>query len=93
MCKPFCYIYLIHCSGTSFFKIGIARSVESRLDTLQPACPFELVLVNHVRYPSRSQAILSEMALHEKYAHNLVHGEWFSFQHDELEDVKAEMLT
>lgn len=78
-------IYLIHCSGTNFYKIGFTRqTAESRLRSMQVGLPFDLTLVCHWRF---DDVEVIERRLHDRYSGNGVRGEWFEFSRNELKAV------
>lgn len=86
------HVYLIHAQGTSRYKIGItSRSIEYRLRELngeQSAYPLELI--KYIRHSDYKEV---EKHLHEKYAINRVHNEWFSFSPQQLAEVESYMST
>jgi predicted GIY-YIG superfamily endonuclease len=77
-------IYVIHCKGTDFYKIGITKTgdVNSRLSSLQTGCPYELEITkseNSVKYPEDKEA-----KIHSFFSERKVRGEWFRFSKDEI---------
>lgn len=65
-------IYLIQACVSKHVKIGIARNVQARLNTLRTANAEPLVLLHS--YPGSED---DERALHEKLAAYRLQGEWF----------------
>ncbi len=82
-----CNVYLLKCLGTNFYKIGIAKNVDSRIDNLQPSCPLEIFEVTSKVMISRTQALLFEEDLHLKYADKRVHHEWFKLSNEEADKI------
>lgn len=65
-------IYFIRGQSAGLIKIGIAKSVEKRLKTLQSGSPVLLVVL--ATMPGTG---LTERELHHRFAHLRRHGEWF----------------
>lgn len=83
------YVYLIHCKGTIFYKIGISKNdPENRLSSLQSGCPFELEMIHlgHCDYYG-----LLESELHSRYSKYKVRGEWFEFSDSQVLCVKNDI--
>jgi len=59
------------------WKIGIAAHPHMRLEQLQTASPFELVMYGYVYLPSRKHAVALERSLHALLADCRLKGEWF----------------
>ena len=55
-----------------YVKIGFTKSLESRLSTLQGACPLPLTVYRY--HPGRMS---DERALHKRFAHARLEREWF----------------
>lgn len=69
-------VYLIGVVGGTW-KIGIATHPFLRLEQLQIACPFELVMYGFVHLPTRKEAAALERDLHRRNAECRLKGEWF----------------
>ena len=83
------YVYLIHCEGTNYYKIGMSSiGYKSRLSQMQSGCPFRLIMV-HVVHSINYKAI--EMKLHKKYKNNNHFLEWFTFTQEEVKKVIKDM--
>ena len=81
------YVYLIHCVGTSFYKIGISKiDYYSRLSTMQSGCPYKLELVNTM-HSTQYQNL--EKTLHAKFKNKRIRGEWFDLDLESLSKVKG----
>ena len=79
------FVYLIHCEGTDFYKIGkTRRDVRHRLNSLQGMNPFKLVIVATVEVLNSS---LVEKELQDFYKDRNVRGEWFRFNVAEVNAV------
>jgi hypothetical protein len=59
-------------------KIGITRSLQSRLSSVQTGNPKKLVVVSAVLIPHRQLAELIEGMLHECFEEFRLAGEWFN---------------
>ncbi len=72
------YIYLIHCGGSTHYKIGITyNSPVQRMRELQIGCPHRLTMVMAfaVERPE-----VEEHRLHERFEDCRVNGEWFNLE-------------
>lgn len=83
------YVYLIHMTGTSYYKIGMSLDPEIRLRTLQTGNPYALNIITTRNVPDMRSA---ESALHRRYEAqrvlNLNAREWFDFGDDGIEEVE-----
>lgn len=59
-------------------KIGIAERPLRRLAGLQTGCPFALML--HETWKLGDISAGTESDIHEMFAHNRLHGEWFDVE-------------
>jgi hypothetical protein len=66
------HIYFIRGESTGLIKIGIATELERRLRDIQAMSPDTLALVRCI-----NGDVLLERALHESFAVERRHGEWF----------------
>ena len=79
------YVYLVHCKGTTFYKIGISKlDYHLRLSALQSGCPFELEMI-YVIHSSNYRK--SEQEVHHKFRDKCVRGEWFDLDEASLNTV------
>ena len=83
--EPEGYIYLIHCVGTTYYKIGRTKNLKNRLQMLQTGCPFDLKVI--------ASASSYNLISNEKYLHNLFKdkkfsNEWYDFNNYELAVIK-----
>ena len=83
------YLYLIHCVGFPYYKIGITKDIDARLSSMQSSLPFQLELEFAVL---AENFLIKERELHSKYANNRLNGEWFNFNDAELDDVKTDLI-
>jgi hypothetical protein len=65
-------------------KIGISKNPWVRLSTLQTACPFKVTCFMLFGPFNREEARWHEKSLHEAYAKERAHGEWFNVSADEV---------
>ena len=83
------YVYLIHMTGTTYYKIGMSLDPEIRLRTLQTGNPYMLDIMT-TRHVSDMRS--AESALHWRYEAqrvlNLNAREWFDFDDIVIEEVK-----
>ena len=73
------YVYLIQ-SGEGKdapVKIGLAKSITKRMETLQIGNPSELFLLAAIPTNSRAHAYSLEKRLHKSFNSNRIRGEWF----------------
>ncbi|MBE9047657.1 GIY-YIG nuclease family protein [Pleurocapsales cyanobacterium LEGE 10410] len=73
------FIYFILNSDSNAVKIGRAKNVLKRKNTLQVANPVELVLLKTIEVNSGKEAKEKEESLHGKFAHLRILGEWFQY--------------
>ena len=73
MSVHYCYIV----EAGPFVKIGYTGNLDSRLEALQTACPYEVSVL--CLFPHMSEVTAREMELHfhKKFEHFRVRGEWF----------------
>ena len=72
-------IYFILNTDSNAVKIGRAKNVAKRLNSLQTANPIELILLKTVEVMSGKEAKEKEELLHNKFANLRLLGEWFRF--------------
>lgn len=60
-------------------KVGITRNFDSRLATIQTACPFLITDFWVFECPNREWAADLERCFHETQAKARLHGEWFDY--------------
>ena len=75
MCTETVSVYIIACS--KYLKVGKARDVAARMDSLQAACPLEMKLVTTRELIGTRYALLCERTTHKILAHLHHRGEWF----------------
>lgn len=78
-----CWLYFIKNEGNGNIKIGISQNVKARIKDLQVACGDALSILSTIEYPSKSDALMAEQALHQffKSSRRIPKGrttEWFS---------------
>lgn len=87
-----CYVYLIRCSGSTYYKIGVANDVGDRMAGLQTGCPYELVLIMTCGFETRTAATTAEAGVHRNLAKHRMHGEWFDLPKDVADLVQRDMI-
>lgn len=76
------YVYILHCIGTNFYKIGVSQhSPEGRLATLQVGNPYELQMSHCVKLEDYGAV---ENQLHGTFESKRIRGEWFKLGKDDL---------
>jgi len=78
------FIYLIHATGTEFYKVGISRKPKVRLANLQIGCPMQLAVTTTVQVDHPQEW---EGYIHRRLHDCAVHGEWFQLNEERLERV------
>lgn len=68
------------------YKIGIANSVEDRINTLQTGCPEK---IEHVFSKEVNNAKLLEKTIHADFKNFRKNGEWFNLSPDQLQTISS----
>ena len=79
------YIYLIG-SDHGVYKIGKAKDVSNRYKLIGINLPFPTELLHTIAVSDMTYA---ERVLHQRYAKERQHGEWFTLSPEQLEEIKA----
>ena len=87
------FVYFVRCLGTEFVKIGKARNVETRLNSLQTGCPFDLALMFKIRCDSEKAAYELEGKLHKMFGEQRRRAEWFKIRGSQLSRITKDMDT
>jgi hypothetical protein len=77
-------IYFLQPQGRAFVKIGSTRHVGRRADALQTANPDELIILGVI-----AGGCAKETAIHSRFAHLHVRGEWFRYTREIYLFLKA----
>ena len=83
------WVYVV-CSDNDVYKIGMTRSLDSRITTLSVESPYEFELVMTIK---SADPLALESSLHKKFSDKLIKGEWFNLDQEDLafmEMLKAE---
>lgn len=79
------YVYLIHCDGSTYYKIGITyNSPVQRMKELQTGCPYKLTMVMAFAVVNPEA---EEYRLHEQFIERRTTGEWFDLDPQAFADV------
>lgn len=78
-------VYLLECDGKT--KIGIAKSISSRIASMQTGNPYEIILKAEYRVESEVKARELEKELHTKYSSKQLVGEWFNLDTDDIKEI------
>lgn len=80
------FVYVIKGQGGSHFKIGKAKNIQERLKQLSAGSQTKLELVHAI---SSNAANVAERYLHNHFAAQRGHGEWFDLTEAHLKYIKA----
>ena len=75
---PEVHLYIISDVAERFVKVGVSRSPEGRMRTLQTANPFALKIAHVTNAFERCEAVKIERLIHQELGAVHSHGEWFS---------------
>lgn len=84
-CSDEMVLYIL--SANNNYKIGIAKSINRRVDILQTGNPYKISIVKTYTMNSEQDARLIEKKLHKKYDKHRMVGEWFNFPCNELIEI------
>lgn len=79
------FVYLMR-SGNGFYKIGISKKVDRRLDDLKRQFPIEIEVVHYFACHDRRAV---ESKLHSKYASKRAQHEWFRLEPEDVSYIKS----
>jgi hypothetical protein len=83
--KGFIYVLFVKdSSGKKIYKIGFAKDVEGRINTIQTSLPFTLEIFCAFYSP---RAFQIEWELHERFKECCVRGEWFHLNDNDLDFI------
>lgn len=82
------YVYLIGSYSLNWYKIGKSKTPGIRIKNIGILLPFKIEMVALWKCWSPSV----EVHVHQKYANNHIHGEWFRFTRKELTKVVCDPL-
>ena len=75
--KNSAFVYFVLNSDSNAIKIGKAKDIQKRLQSLQTVSPAKLQLLKAVQVMSELEARTLESSLHRKFALLRITGEWF----------------
>jgi hypothetical protein len=76
------FIYFILLPELNAVKIGRAKDVTKRLNSLQTACPVKLKLLKTEDFKEGEEALKAEKRFHAQFSHLQMEGEWFRYEDD-----------
>lgn len=76
------FVYLMHASGSNYYKIGKSSKPSRRILEIAPKMPFETEFVKVWRTYFMSVA---ETSLHRRFASQRANGEWFELEEEDLD--------
>ena len=71
------YVYFVRAGNRGAIKIGVARNVKRRLETLQTGNPFELKLLATIPCSDKAKALNLDASIHRFFKSQRIRGEWF----------------
>lgn len=74
------YVYVVKCSATGMFKIGLSSKIEARIGTIKNANPFAEL---HKKYWVGDMSYVESM-LHKRFADKRVNREWFTLDENDI---------
>jgi len=80
-------IYLLQVEGTTQVKIGYSENVAVRVRTLRTANPLPLRILREIQSPA---ARALDQTLRQRYVRYHIHGDWFDFPPDILQQLLEE---
>jgi len=80
------YIYVLKARLGSYHKIGRTNNPKSRFAMLGIQLPFDVDIVHIAPVDDMYDA---EISLHERFADNRVHGEWFELDSEDVDIVRS----
>lgn len=86
------FIYVLKITDTAnnvFYKIGLAKNLEQRVNTLQTGNPFEIKIILSFYVESM---IEEEKKLHFMFSHKRLRGEWFNLTNDDLNIIASMVI-
>ncbi len=75
--KDSAFVYFVLNSDSNAIKIGKAKDIQKRIQSLQTVSPTKLQLLKTVQVMSEEEARILESSLHRKFALLRITGEWF----------------
>ena len=84
-------LYLMYSDG--YTKIGIAKSILNRINSIQTGNPHKIELLAEYLIRDETSARALEADLHDKYSAYNTHGEWFKLPPTAAEDIDKYVST
>lgn len=84
------FVYLIRCSDTRFYKVGVATDFSRRISAIQTDNPFPIYAVCIIS-SDNDIAYEIEHKLHSYLELNQVQGEWFNLSGGEVTKLVGRM--
>lgn len=85
------FIYAIRQIGSDFYKIGISKSPEARLQALQTANPNTLELVASFNVGKLASQL--ETGIHITFQKHRVSGEWFNLTEEDVMELGSSLAV
>lgn len=78
-------IYLIFSQENGYYKIGISKNPQKRIEQLQTGNSSELKIIETYKSEYYNKI---EKALHRRFSHARINGEWFALDAVEMNNFK-----
>jgi len=73
-----CFVYFVQMGSIGPIKIGVAKNVERRLESLQTGNPYKLKLLTMIECTNSLKAYDLERKMNSKFSNHNIRGEWFN---------------
>jgi len=87
------FIYEKTQSPTSVYKVGQSKKPYQRMRNLQTGNMRKLAIYRIIECATKKQAETVEATIHERYANQRVHGEWFQISQEEVDRICEEIMA
>ena len=78
------YVYLL--KGGEYYKIGLSKNADRRIEEISPKLPFETELICTITTEDMYEL---EAFLHEMFADKRANGEWFELDEADVETIRG----
>lgn len=83
--KSSAFVYFVLNTDSNAIKIGKAKDLNNRINSLQTVSPAKLQLLKAIQVTGEKEAGQLEFSLHRKFAHLRITGEWFKAESELLD--------
>ena len=78
------FVYVLR--GAGYYKIGLSKNVDRRMEQIEPKLPFETELLCTIATDDMHRL---ESELHKRFADKRASGEWFQLTENDVEYIKS----